>query len=179
MQRWIVLGFFWLPPSVLTCLRRRDSGPTALISLLDDAPGIESEDCCELDFRAEVAIAVDEVDESDPEVDVPAALLDPGLITMEFCSHSVQMLACMCIQTMHPADPLLKIGVVRKGSPDRVVTDGAQRVLGIMEGGGSLRIFGLVIAVGEICWEEAEADAVVEALALPSAAAVCSSILAT
>ena len=40
----------------------------------------------------------------------------------------------MCIQTMHPADPLLKIGVVRKGSPDRVVTDGAQRVLGSQSG---------------------------------------------
>ena len=35
---------------------------------------------------------------------------------------------------MHPADPLLKIGVVRKGSPDRVVTDGAQRVLGSQSG---------------------------------------------
>ena len=29
-----------------------------------------------------------------------------------------------------------------------------------MEGGGSLRIFGLVIAVGEICWEEAGAEQV-------------------
>ena len=60
----------------------------------------------------------------------------------------------MCIQTMHPADPLLKIGVVRKGSPDRVVTDGAQRVLGSQSGMATIAqvMFGISVKLKEAIW---------------------------
>ena len=60
----------------------------------------------------------------------------------------------MCIQTMHPADPLLKIGVVRKGSPDRVVTDGAQRVLGSQSGMATITqvMSGISVKLKEADW---------------------------
>lgn len=69
-----------------------------------------------------------------PAADVPPAVAAPGLMIIEFCSHSVQMLACMWIQTMQPRS-LLNAGVDCLGDEVQVVDVPAQRVRGIMDGG--------------------------------------------
>ena len=72
---------------------------------------------------------------ADDDADDAAA---PGLMIIEFCSHSVQMLACMWIQTMQPRS-LLTAGFDTLGEEVEVVDVPAHRVRGIMDGGASLR----------------------------------------